>query len=263
VKPSSRLLPLLAGAALLSVLVGFAVGRRAPRKAQIPPPAASVRFEIATKEGGALVLRVPHAAGSIVLDGDMDDPGWVRQSARTHAFVGPDGVTSARPYSEARFVWGDGLLYVGLYAGDEDLHAKATEHDAPVQGDDSFHVVFSDGKIDRVLDLNPLGVLADGTRPTGTDGPLDMSWESGAHISNEIDGTPNKSTDHDEEWVIEMAIPFESLGLKGEKGERIGVFLERCDTLKNGTTSCGTWGQGVGGKLEKGDPTKKAVLVLD
>jgi hypothetical protein len=263
VNPSPRLLPLLAVAVLLSVLVGFAVGRRAPVKHETPRPDTSVRFEIAAVENGTLVLRVPHAAGSIVLDGDMDDPGWIRQSARTHAFLGPDGATPARPFSEARFVYGDGFLYVGLYAADEDIHAKSTQHDAPAPGDDTFHLVFTDAKTDRVLDLNPLGTLTDGTRPAGSDAPLDLSWESGAHVSNELDGTPNKSTDHDEEWVIEMAIPFESLGMKGEKGERIGVFVERCDTLKNGTTSCGHWGQAGGTKHEPGEPSKKAVLVLD
>jgi hypothetical protein len=261
VKLSPRLLVLLALAGMLSVLVGLSVSRRVKKPAPLPT-APAVRFETASSEAGALVLRVPHAEGNIVLDGDMDDPGWIRASARTHAFVGPDGATAARPYSEARFVWGDGYLYVGLYAADEDIHAQGTEHDAPVAGDDTFHVVFSDGKIDRILDLNPLGTLTDGTRPSGSAAheALDLRWESLAHVSHEADGTPNKSSDNDEEWVIEMAIPFESLGLKGEKGEHIGVALERCDTLKSGVTSCGSWGAGA---ASSGDASKKGLLILE
>jgi hypothetical protein len=261
VNPPPRVLVLLVGALLLSALVGFAVGRRPPLKGVTVPQAASVRFEIASLEDGALVLRVPHAEGNIVLDGDMDDPGWIRQSARTHALLGPDGVTAARPYSEGRFVWGDGFLYVGLYAADEDLHAQGSQHDVPVEGDDTFHLVFSDGKIDRVLDFNPMGILTDGTRPAGSDAPLDLAWESGAHVSYEVDGTINKSTDHDEEWVIEMAIPFEALGLRGEKGERIGVALQRCDKLRNGVTSCGSWGQSLDAK--ESQSARKGFLVLD
>jgi len=258
VKLSPRL-PLIAAVGTLSVLVGFGVSRRVAPPKPLPPPPA-VRFETATAEEGALVLHVPHAEGNIVLDGDMDDPGWIRASARTHAFVGPDGVTAARPYSEARFVWGDGFLYVGLYAADDDLHAQGTEHDHPAAGDDTFHLVFRDGTIDRVFDLNPLGTLTDGTRPAGTDAPLDLAWESGAHVSHELDGTIDRTTDHDEEWLIEMAIPFESLGLRGAKGERIGASLSRCDTLKSGVTACGSWGAGT---APSGDASKKGVLVLE
>jgi hypothetical protein len=264
VKVPPRSVPLLAGAGLVAVLVGFGVGRRSPVKLGTSSPAAPpVRFETAVVEGDSLVLHVPHAEGNIVLDGDMDDPGWIRASARTHAFVGADGVTAARPYSEARFVWADGFLYVGLYAADEDLRAKSSEHDVPVEGDDVFHVVFSDGKLDRVMDLNPLGTLTDGTRPSGTNDLLDRSWESGAHVSHEIDGTPNVLGDHDEEWVIEMAIPFESLGLRGETGERIGVALRRCDTIKNGVTVCGTFGEGTPGEGPALQGSKKGLLVLD
>jgi hypothetical protein len=47
----------------------------------------------------------------------------------------------------------------------------------------------------------------------------------------------------DEEWVIEMAIPFESLGLKGESGERIGFSVTRCDTPKEMPRICAGWGE--------------------
>lgn len=268
---------LLVGAAVvLSLVGGFAMGRRVPVKPATIPGAAStsVRFETAIPEDGWLVLRVPHAEGNIVLDGDMDEPGWIRASARTHAFVGPDGVSSARPYSEARFVWADGLLYVGLYAADEDIHAKS-EHDLLAPGDDAFHLVFSDGKIDRVLEINPLGILTDGTRATGTMDALesqtedvgvlsarrlDLRWESGAHVSHDATGTVNQSSDRDDEWLIEMAIPLEALGLRGERGERLAVTIRRCDTLKSGVTSCGSWGEG---KAEDAGIAKKGVLVLE
>jgi hypothetical protein len=241
---------LLAAAGLGAGALGFGVARRARGHAD---SGLKVPLE------GALVLHVPRAQGNIVLDGDMDDPGWQRASARTHAFVGPDGVSPARPHSEARFVWGDGYLYLGLYAADEDIRAKATQHDTPVTGDDLFHVVFSDGKTDRVIDVSPTGIITDGTRPTGSSAPLALDWESDAHVSTERDGTPNDPHDMDEEWLIEMAVPFEALGLHGEKGEAIGLSLGRCDTFRSGVTSCGSWGEGGAG--EGGG--KKGVIVLD
>jgi len=216
-----------------------------------PKPSASIL------SGSVTELHVPHPHGPIVLDGDMDDPGWLNGCARTGAFVTAGG-DQVRPYSEARFLYGDGVLYVGLYAADEDIHAKLEGLDAPVWTEDSFHVVFSDGTTEHSFDVSPTGTLADGERRVGAVGPggthpFDFRWNSGAHVSHEMDGTPNKSTDNDEEWLIEMAIPLEALGLSGQKGERIGVTVRRCDTLRAGVRSCGSWGDGE----------KPGVLVFD
>jgi hypothetical protein len=202
----------------------------------------------------ALELRVPHAKGAITLDGDADDPGWRADTGRTGPFVGADGVLPARPYSDARFVWGDGYLYGLLYAADEDIRATHAKRDDAVWMDDSFHFVLNSGKTEYAFDVSALGVVADGARDVGAalrDGtlPFDYGWNSGAHTSHELDGTPNASENEDEEWVIEIAIPLDALGLKGEKGERVGLWLRRCDTPKSkperpGVRSCGSWGAG-------------------
>ncbi len=193
-------------------------------------------------------LLVPHANGAIALDGDMDDPGWLHATARTYAFVGADG-TPARPYSDARFVWGDGHLYVALYASDEDIRASRSEPGAPLWLEDSFHLAFSDAKWDRILDLSPLGTLTDALRPSGGQGPLDYSWSSGAHVSHELDGTANNPADEDEEWVLEMAIPFDSLGVAGKPGDEIALTIHRCDTPKHAKRVCGAWNGEEGGVL--------------
>jgi hypothetical protein len=41
-----------------------------------------------------------------------------------------------------------------------------------------------------------------------------------------------------------MAIPFESLGIKGERGERTGFRVRRCDTPHDGKRVCASWGEG-------------------
>ncbi len=123
--------------------------------------------------------------------------------------------------------------------------------------EDSFHVVFSDGVTERSFDVSPTGTLADGVRAVRVTSdaphPFDFRWQSGARVSHEFDGTPNQSADIDEEWLIEMAIPLEALGITGQKGERLGVSVRRCDTLKSGQRSCGSWGYGE----------KRGVLVLE
>jgi hypothetical protein len=180
-----------------------------------------------------------------VLDGDTDDPGWISPPgpARTGPFVDPAGVES-RPYSEARVVWGDGHLYLSLYAADENVRSGTADHDGPVWLDDSFRLVFTQADGERAIDVSPRGVVTDAKRSPG--GAFDYAWESGAHVSPEVDGTVNDPRDQDEEWAIEMAIPFEALGMSGERGETIGFSVQRCDTPKSGARVCSAWGAGQG-----------------
>jgi len=189
-----------------------------------------------------LVLYVPHLRGSILLDGDTDDPGWTAPPgpARTGPFVRANGAPS-RPYSDARLVWGDGHLYVVLYAADADIRAHAREADGPVWLDDSFRLTFARLDVAYAIDVSAVGVVADAVRKPG--GGFDYAWTSGAHVSHEQDGTTNDATDIDEEWLVEMAIPLESVGLRGERGERIGFAVRRCDVREGAVPVCAGWGE--------------------
>ena len=247
-----RLASVIGLAALLGTIAGAVHHVRVARAR-----AAAARMLPAERD--ALELRVPHAQGAITLDGDTGR----RRVAPCYLparelSVSSDGVNAARPHSEARFVWGDGHLYVEFYAADQDIHANHETADGPVWESDSFHLVLSDGKTEHSFDVSPLGTLTDGERSAaaavpGSPRPFDYAWNSGAHISHEIDGTPNRTDDDDEEWVIEMAIPFDALGLAGVSGEKLGASIRRCDTLKSGVRSCGSWGDGE----------KKGLLVLE
>src|SRR5665213_325220 len=123
----------------------------------------------------AAVLGVPHVQGSITLDGDSDDTGWRGPTARTHSFVAADGLTPVHPDTEARLVWGDGFLYLNLYAADEDIHALGTKPDGIAAGDDVFHLVFTDRDHVRSIDVSPLGVISDGIQAVGSTAPPDLS----------------------------------------------------------------------------------------
>jgi hypothetical protein len=238
-----RTLMLTLAAGVLLAAGGFLGARVAASHAKAP-------VQLARGAAPPVELLVPHAGGAILLDGDTDDPGWHAPIARTGAFAAADG-SEARPYSDVKMAWGDGHLYLMLYAGDEDIEATHASESA-VWLDDSFHLVFSGGEGQEAFDVSAIGAMTDGAR-RGT-GPFDWSWQSGAHVSHDMDeGTANDPRDADEEWVIEMAIPFESLGLEGKRGERIGFAAHRCDTPKQSHRMCGSFGEGPGG----------VVLVLD
>jgi hypothetical protein len=200
------------------------------------------RLRVSSARDGIL-LHVPKMRGVIVLDGDTDDPGWVLPPgpARTGPFLLANGAR-AQPYSDARLVWGDGHLYMTLYAADEDIRSTIDTADGPVWLDDSFRMTFSNGDVQFAIDVSPKGVVSDAMRIEG--GAFDYAWNSGAHVSFERDGTLNAPADRDEEWVVEMAIPFESLRMRGERGEKIGFEVRRCDVSAAAPRSCARWGEG-------------------
>ena len=184
----------------------------------------------------ATTLVVPRAETPIVVDGELTEPAWTTGAvARTGAF-------SQRPYSDARLAWRSGVLYLGLYAADEDLRATDAHHDEPLWLADSYSVTFRNGDRQYVIEVSPAGVMTDMQRTRG--GVFDTSWESGATVALDRDGTVNEPSDNDEEWVAEMAVPLKSLGLEGKVGERIGLTIQRCDLSRGSTKrACATWGE--------------------
>lgn len=209
---------------------------------------------LAAEAGREIVLVVPHAKQPIVLDGHLTDPAWLEEAVRTGPFLESDGPLLAHQYSEARFLWGDGQLYVGLYASDEDIRATHEAQDSQVWRDDSFRLAFDDGAREYLFDVSALGAVADGVRTKASSKTaFDYAWNSQARVAHELEGTPNDPSNNDEEWVIEMAIPLASLGQKGAHGERLGLWVGRCDTAKGQPRTCGDWGRTHG----------RGVLVLD
>jgi hypothetical protein len=187
-------------------------------------------------------LFVPRATSDIRIDGELDEATWNDSAARTGPLV--SGGDTARPYSDARFTWRDGTLYVALYAADENIVAPEDTHDQPLWTGDYFQLVFRQGDVERLIDVSPRGIVTDARREGG--GPFDARWESRAKVAVDRDGTLDDPSDEDEEWVVEMAIPMDALGLTGARGERIGLELRRCDRLRSadGTSrrTCATWG---------------------
>lgn len=236
----------LAAAVLVAAGAGLTVRRLFAARASRAAAASAVPSgsSLAPRSTDYVVLHVPHIPGGINLDGDTDDQGWTMPPgpARTGGFLLANGAT-ARPYSETRLVWGDGYLYLSLYAADEDVETRTTKHDGPLWLDDSFRVTLWRPGTEYVIEVSPKAVITDSIREDG--GAYDYSWESGAHASHELDGTMNKPDDEDEEWVIELAVPFGSIGLKGEAGESIGFSVRRCDTPKQASRVCASFGEGA------------------
>lgn len=212
------------GAGVIAGAIHIATSSAAP-----PPPSAS------DPAPQVVVLHVPHATAPMRIDGALDEPVW-NGAARTHAFVRGDG-SRARPYSDARIVWGDGKLYVALYAADEDIRVGTGGARAPSGArEDAFHLFFANKNSERGLDVAADASVV--TRVLANGAP----WSLMPEVAHETDGTVNDNSDDDEEWVIELAIPLAEFGLRGEPGERVSFAARRCDTPKGARRTCGTFG---------------------
>ncbi len=116
-------------------------------------------------------------------------------AVNTHTLLDANG-RGAVPVNEARFLWGDGRLYVFFYAGDLDLQAHTTKHDGPVWNDDSVAFTFGDPDgAKRIVQVSISGVVADGICPADaaglSDSRCDLRWESGVRARTDSDGTLN------------------------------------------------------------------------
>jgi hypothetical protein len=191
------------------LLIGCASGAIASRRAQRIRP---------------IEVHVPRAAGAIDIDGELADPAWRGPVARSGAFTA-NGI-EARPYSDARFARTGRELLVALYAADEDLRSAS----------DIFRVALRTADGEHVLEVSPAGLVA-----------RRASDVARVRAGHEVDGTVDDASDEDEEWVVELAVPFDALGVTGRPGERVGISIERCDVLRPrpgdaGGVRCSDWG---------------------
>ncbi len=239
---SPRALRALVAASTL-LLFSLSCARRRP-----PPDSTGQLAAPASPDPSSPRLAVRRLVAPLALDGRLEEPAW-QSASRTGPLREPDTDAIARPYSEARFLHDDDNLYVALYAADEDVRATAS-HDGPLWAADAFSLRLqpSSGPCFD-LDLAPNGAVTDFREDHGR---RDLSWESGALVSVDVDETLNDDRDIDEEWVIEAAIPWSSLGLAGPPAS-LGVSVRRCDILRDRSRRCGQWGAARGepaGRLE-------------
>lgn len=156
---------------------------------------------------------VPRTTMIIRIDGDWGELDWAKRAMRGQ-FRGDDGQL-ARPSSEVRFLRDDHDLFVALYAADENI-----------QSNDAFD-----------LTIGALSLHADATghvTPTVPGVTAAVGYD---------EGTLDDPRDDDEEWVVELKIPLDTLSATGGQP---AVRSSRCDTPKDGVKRCGSWSGTLG-----------------
>jgi hypothetical protein len=219
--------------------------------AAVSLPAVAAAPAPVPQPAGAPVLHVPKLAARVRLTAETEGkPYWDGDTGVTRNFL--DGRRQGMvPFTQAKARWGSGFLYLLLYAGDLDLEGRVKKRDGAIEKDDAFHLEFGSGDDVRVISVSVLGTLADALcTPSATGRKCDPSWDSGAHVAVDRDGSLNKIGDNDEEWVVEMAIPLAKLGVKKPAaGAHIPFSIRRCEVGHDGPHVCGSWGADPPGEL--------------
>ncbi len=159
---------------------------------------------------------VRRAAQAPTIDGKLDDEAW--RAAQPVTLLFPwSSQTGAKQKTTVRLLWDDQYLYLGYACDDTDIVALYEAHDDPTYRDDAVELFINPKPAQSFyygMEMNARGVLYE----------YFFAWPklllarydfAGVRLATHIRGTLNLSTDTDQGWSLEVAIPwrnFEELG---------------------------------------------------
>jgi hypothetical protein len=192
----------------------------------------------------------------IVIDGVLDDPAWAAATQIEHFMVAPRfdwtafsmlPARQARSLTRVKLMWDDKYLYMGAEMEDRDLYCVTPAgHDRPFGADDIIELFLkpSDEKPWYwELHVVPSGGTRDYFYARRNSGP-DTRWKpynSGMQAKVTLSGTLGDWTDRDNEWLVEMRVPwsaFDRWGGQPKVGDTWRFLLSRYDYsvyLEDGT----------------------------
>ncbi|MDH4156299.1 MAG: carbohydrate binding family 9 domain-containing protein [candidate division Zixibacteria bacterium] len=150
-------------------------------------------------------MEVSKATGAIKIDGDLDDPGWIK-AAWSDNFVERNPGDNIKPMVQTKVLvtYDQDNLYVAFIAYDDPSSIRATmcQRDQ-FNGDDAVIVLidtYRDASWAYEFFVNPYGVQKDlmWTNIVGEDSGYDLIWNSAARIT-------------ESGYQVEIAVPFSSI----------------------------------------------------
>ena len=154
-------------------------------------------------------MRATRRSGPIIIDGKLDDAAWQAATPVTFAFPWVSQ-TGKMQKTLARLTWDDDNLYVAYECEDSDVTAVRMQRDDPVYMDDAVEIhIAPPGVKDLYLgfEMNARGAMYDYLYPFPQRFIKKYNVE-GVRIAVTINGTLNNSTDQDQGWTLEVAIPW-------------------------------------------------------
>jgi hypothetical protein len=153
-----------------------------------------------------VVLEAARAA--VVIDGELDEPEWTAHPP-TRRFVDATSGGPSTPYTEARVLCDPAGLAIVIYAADEDLRGS----------DRVGAVLHAPGLETRIVEVDPMGEVR-WHAPVGDR----MDVPEGVSARVDLDGTYEHDDIEDEEWIVELRVPWAALGMSGPGDVRANFF---------------------------------------
>lgn len=173
---------------------------------------------MATSLFGQPIYNCHRAHSNITIDGRLDDAAWLQAEViGSLSDIRGEGTPVPRQATTIRMLYDDTYLYVGAALQEDYVNALVDKRDDIVWRDNDFEVFmdpYGQGKLYYELEVNALGTLLDlmMDRPYFEVGNCFLSWNcTDLRLAVQCEGTLNDSTDLDQGWNVEMAIPFKSL----------------------------------------------------
>jgi hypothetical protein len=155
---------------------------------------------------------------AIKVDGDLTEKAW-RTAAWTDNFVDIEGKAKPQPRFKTRvkLLWNDSCLFIAAELQEPDVWATLKQHDNIIYHDNDFEVFIdpgNDGHQYFEIEVNALNTIMDlfMPKPYRNGGIAMLSYNAtGLQSAVKVHGTLNHPGDKDTSWMIEMAIPFQSI----------------------------------------------------
>ncbi len=154
---------------------------------------------------------VKRTTSRIVVDGKIDDVAW-RQASTLELQFPWEAQTGAKQKTIVRLLWDDENLYVAYDCTDSDIVAHFDQRDDPTYRDDAVEIFINPDPQQQFyygLEMNAKATLYDYfyAFPQLLIARLDFT---GVQLATHIRGTLNQTSDKDQGWTLELAIPWKN-----------------------------------------------------
>ena len=186
---------------------------------QANPARPAFNYELAQQERVATAVRI---TDDITIDGRLDEPVWATAPPATDLYQWARPGLPSTNKTEARFVYDNDNLYVGVNMWDKDIEDRVVnelKEDYQFRDTDGISVILDtlhDRRSGFLFGVNPAGARRDGQ--LANDGGLNQDWDGVWDVKVSID---------ERGWMAEFIIPFKTLRFSNDPVQEWGMNLSR------------------------------------